>query len=84
MKPIYLTLLLGLLSLLPATACPLCKKNQPAGFANITHGVGPQNGFDYVMLYGSIGVVVITLGLLVWFVLRPDHATVQPADFQIT
>ncbi len=84
MKPIYLTLLLGLLSLLPATACPLCKKNQPAGFANITHGVGPQNGFDYVMLYGSVGVVVVTLGLLVWFVLRPDRATIQPADFQIT
>ncbi len=82
MKPICVSILLGLLSTVTTMACPLCKKNQPAGFANITHGVGPQNGFDYAMLYGSVFVVVITLGLLGWFILRPGQHTIQQIDIQ--
>jgi len=82
MKPTFLTLLFWLSVVVTAIGCPLCKKNQPAGFANITHGVGPQNGFDYVMLYGSIGVVIITLGLLGWYIFRPGQHPAQHADIQ--
>jgi hypothetical protein len=72
MRNNLLTLLATLLLALPALACPLCAKNQPKGFANITHGVGPGGPFDYVMLYGSIAVVVFTMGLFLHFLVRPD------------
>lgn len=72
MKKNLFTLLAILLAALPALACPLCAKNQPKGFANITHGAGPGGPFDYVMLYGSIVVVVLTLGLFLRFLLRPE------------
>jgi hypothetical protein len=72
MRNNLLTLLATLLLALPALACPLCAKNQPKGFANITHGVGPGGPFDYVMLYGSIAVVVFTMGLFLRFLVRPD------------
>ncbi|MCY7356434.1 MAG: hypothetical protein LH609_03020 [Rudanella sp.] len=54
------------------SACPLCDKRQPKGFAGITHGTGPEGAFDYWMLYGSIAVVVLTLLLFIRFMIRPD------------
>ncbi len=62
---------------LPAWACPLCEKNQPKGFAGITHGVGPGGPFDYVMLYGSIAVVVLCSVLFARYLVRPDNARNQ-------
>lgn len=73
MKKNLFALLGCLLLALPALACPLCAKNQPKGFANITHGVGPGGPFDYVMLYGSMAVVLLTFGLFFRFLLRPDN-----------
>ena len=58
-------------------ACPVCEKRQPAGFANITHGTGPEGAFDYWMLYGSIGVVILTLLLYIRFIIRPETAAMR-------
>ena len=58
-------------------ACPLCKKRQPTGFANITHGTGPEGAFDYWMLYGSIGIVVVTLLLFIRFMIKPETAAMR-------
>ncbi len=77
MKSRFLALLFCLLSAW-SLACPLCQKRQPKGFANITHGTGPENLFDYVMLYGSIVVVVLTLGLLIYYSIKPKSADQQP------
>ncbi len=74
MKKNLLLLLLGLLLTGPALACPLCAKQQPKGFANITHGVGPGGWFDYAMLYGSIAVVALVFACFFWFLMRPDSA----------
>lgn len=59
------------------TACPLCKKRQPVGFADITHGTGPESVFDYWMLYGSIGVVILTLFLFIRFTIKPETAAMR-------
>lgn len=69
-----LLLLVSLLVSLPIWACPVCDKRQPKGFAGITHGVGPSGVFDYLMLYGSILVVVLTAGLFIRFALWPESA----------
>lgn len=74
MKKNLLLLLVGLLLTWPALACPVCEKQQPKGFANITHGVGPGGWFDYAMLYGSIAVVVLVFAGFFWLLLRPDSA----------
>jgi hypothetical protein len=61
------------------TACPVCDKRQPKGFAGIIHGTGPEGLFDYWMLYGSIAIVVLTFMLFVWFAIKPDHQTTETA-----
>ena len=73
MKKNVSVLLSGLLLALPAFACPVCEKQQPKGFASITHGVGPGGLFDYAMLYGSIAVVALVFGCFFWFLARPDN-----------
>ncbi|GAB3299406.1 hypothetical protein GCM10027511_14620 [Hymenobacter humi] len=84
MKRNLFALLSCLLLALPALACPVCEKNQPKGFAGVTHGVGPGGAFDYVMLYGSIAVVVVTLMLFFRFLLRPDNRRNQARREQLT
>ncbi|MDQ2793626.1 MAG: hypothetical protein M3Y12_06410 [Bacteroidota bacterium] len=84
MKTRLLTLLATLFLTLPALACPVCEKNQPKGFANITHGVGPGGPFDYVMLYGSIAVVAVTFILFFRYLLRPDNRRNQARREQLT
>ena len=73
MKKNLIVLLGFLLLALPALACPVCEKQQPKGFATITHGVGPGGPFDYAMLYGSIAVVALVFGCFFWFLARPDN-----------
>ena len=72
MKKLLIVAIATLLLALPALACPVCEKNQPKGFAGITHGVGPGGMFDYLMLYGAIAVVVLTFALFVRYLVRPD------------
>ena len=73
MKKLLILLLFLLPWALPVLACPVCEKNQPRGFAGITHGVGPQGPFDYVMLYGSIAIVVVTFVLFFRYLVRPNY-----------
>jgi hypothetical protein len=84
MKKNLFALLTLLLLTLPALACPVCEKKQPKGFAGITHGVGPGGLFDYVMLYGSIGVVVVTFALFFFYLARPDRRRNQVRRQQLS
>ena len=80
----FLAGLLLALPIGPALACPVCEKNQPKGFATITHGVGPGGLFDYVMLYGSIAIVAVTFILFFRYLLRPDSRRNQARREQLT
>lgn len=62
-KYIYLTIGSMFLNIQALLACDLCKKNQPKGLENITHGVGPTNSMDYIISWTA---VVIVLFALVW------------------
>jgi uncharacterized membrane protein len=84
MKKNLLWLLVGLLLTGPVLACPLCAKQQPKGFANITHGVGPGGWFDYAMLYGSIAVVVLVFAGFFWLLMRPDNARSRARRQQVS
>ncbi|MCK0159094.1 hypothetical protein [Allomuricauda sp. F6463D] len=52
-------------------ACDLCKKNQPKGFENITHGQGPTGNMDYIITWSAIILVIITLFFSIKFLVRP-------------
>ena len=63
-------------------ACELCKKRQPKGFENITHGNGPETMLDYWILYGSIGIVILTMVLFVRYALKPNRNSFQQFENQ--
>lgn len=54
-----------------ALACDVCKKQQPAGFENITHGAGPSGTIDYVIIFTATAVVLFTVYLTFKYLFRP-------------
>lgn len=66
-------LLLLTASSLPALACDVCQKNQPAPLRGITHGTGPQSAWDMPIIWGAVVIVGITLVLAVKMLVRPGE-----------
>ncbi len=54
-------------------ACDLCKKNQPKGLENITHGEGPSGNIDYIITWSAIVLVAITLFFSIKYLIRPKE-----------
>jgi hypothetical protein len=54
-------------------ACPVCEKNQPAVLKGITHGTGPQNNWDYVIVIAAVILVLYTLFYTVKLIIRPGE-----------
>ncbi|WP_310994000.1 hypothetical protein [Aequorivita marina] len=55
-------------------ACDVCKKNQPSGFENITHGAGPSGMLDYIIIWLGIIIVVATLFLSLKYLIKPKES----------
>lgn len=77
-------LLLRLLFLLPlalrgltALACPACEKQQPKILRGITHGAGPESNWDYVIVWATVLIVVLTLWFSVKWLIRPGEKSGQ-------
>jgi hypothetical protein len=62
-----------LLNMTGAWACEVCKKNQPEPLQNITHGVGPQSDWDYVIIIVGMIIVGFTLFYSLKFLIRPGE-----------
>ena len=62
-----------LLSLVPARACDVCEKQQPELLKGITHGTGPQSGWDMPIIYVSGVIVLFTLVFAVKFLVKPGE-----------
>ena len=56
-----------------AFACDLCKKNQPKGFENITHGAGPSGNLDYIIIWSAVIIVGFTLFYSLKYIIRPKE-----------
>ncbi len=62
MKPrIFPYLLIPLLLQGAATACEVCEANQPKILRGITHGAGPQENSDYIIVIIAAVLVLFTL-----------------------
>ena len=72
MKKSILILLFSL-SVLIAKACPVCEKQQPEVLRGISHGAGPQSEWDYVIIWGAVIIVLITLFYSLKWLFRPGE-----------
>ena len=54
-------------------ACEVCKKQQPEILRGVTHGAGPQSDWDYVVVWGAVVIVVISLFYAVKWILHPGE-----------
>lgn len=65
--------ILALLFSMPIWACEVCEKQQPAILKGISHGTGPQSGWDMPIIYVSAVIVLITLIFSVKFLVKPNE-----------
>ncbi len=58
-------------------ACPACEKQQPKILRGITHGAGPQGNWDYVIVWVTVAIVLVTLFFTVKWLIRPGEKSAQ-------
>jgi hypothetical protein len=57
----------------PVLACEVCKKQQPKVLRGITHGAGPQSGWDYVVVWCMVIIAAVSLFYSIKWILRPGE-----------
>lgn len=72
MKRLSGTLLLVMTSVM-AIACPVCERNQPKLLKGVTHGAGPESQWDYVIVWGTVIIALLTLFFSVKWLVRPGE-----------
>ena len=72
MKKVFFSLLL-LNGFVVANACSVCEKQQPEILKGITHGTGPQNDWDYLIVSVAAVIVVATLFFSIRWLLSPGE-----------
>jgi hypothetical protein len=71
----YLPLLLADLLIAAAlNACPNCELAQPRILRGITHGVGPQNSWDYFITLAVSAITILVGFYSVKWLIRPGEA----------
>lgn len=71
-KKSFLILFL-LLAVKIAGACPVCERNQPEILKGITHGAGPESQWDYLIVWTTAAIVLVTLFLSLKWLIRPGE-----------
>ena len=56
-----------------AFACPVCEKQQPKLLQGISHGVGPQSSWDYVIIWAMVLIVAFTLYFSIKMLVKPGE-----------
>ncbi len=54
-------------------ACEVCKAAQPEVTRGITHGVGPQSYWDWVIIGAVAALTLVTLILSIKYLVRPGE-----------
>lgn len=57
----------------PAFACPVCERNQPSILKGITHGAGPDSRWDYLIVWVTVAIVLLTLFFSIKWIIRPGE-----------
>lgn len=72
LKFVLVSILLFIASL-STVACPVCEKQQPKLLKGITHGAGPQDNWDYLIVGIAALLVVITLFYSIKWIIKPGE-----------
>lgn len=62
-----------MVSRLAAYSCPACKEQQPKILEGITHGTGPDSNWDYVIVWATVLIVLVTLFYTVKWLIKPGE-----------
>ncbi|GAA4792478.1 hypothetical protein GCM10023231_20800 [Olivibacter ginsenosidimutans] len=54
-------------------ACPLCERQQPKLFRGITHGAGPESNWDYIIVWVTVAIVLVTLFFSIKWLIKPGE-----------
>ncbi len=76
-KKYSIALLALLVFNLGALACPVCERQQPKLLRGITHGAGPQNNWDYLIISIAAAIVLFTLFFSIKWLLKPGEKSVS-------
>ena len=82
MKKVITTLILMLLQIV-AFACPVCERNQPKILRGIVHGSGPDSNWDYVSIWITILIAVLTLFFSVKWLVKPGEKNLDHIKYSI-
>ncbi|MDY0090291.1 MAG: hypothetical protein RBR78_07985 [Flavobacteriaceae bacterium] len=66
-------MLFFILLLQVANACPVCEKQQPKITQGLTHGVGPQSSWDWIIIAIITGITVLTFVFSLKFLIKPKE-----------
>ena len=73
MKTSFLFLLLTIFTGTRLLACPACTLQQPRLLRGITHGVGPDSSWDYLIVSVAVAIVLFSLYFSVKWLIRPGE-----------
>lgn len=62
-----------LLSGFLAIACPVCERQQPKVLQGIVHGAGPGSNWDYLIVWVTVAIVLVTLFFSIKWMIRPGE-----------
>lgn len=68
----FLTLLIILFSQI-VWACPVCDKQQPKITQGLTHGAGPKNNLDWIIIAVIALITVLTLVYSLKYLIKPGE-----------
>lgn len=69
-------------------ACPVCERaNAKKAFGSISHGTGPDSSWDYIVVWITIAITVITLFYSIKWLIKPaeknqDHIKNSILNFE--
>ena len=66
-----------------AFACPVCQRNQPKIIRGIVHGSGPDSNWDYVSIWITILIALITLFFSVKWLIKPGEKNSDHIKYSI-
>lgn len=66
-------MLLFVLFVQVATACPVCEKQQPKITQGLTHGAGPQSNWDWVIIAVITIITVLTFVFSLKYLIKPGE-----------
>jgi hypothetical protein len=83
-----ISILSFLLLCISVHACPVCERaNAKKAFGSISHGTGPDSNWDYIIVWITIAITVITLFYSIKWLIKPaekneDHIKNSILNFE--